>query len=103
MSGLHSGEIEYLARRMLGDVTTNDSRIRFCLSAIRWLGVFARDQLPDLTQMQRLFAFVFNIDPHDKPGQHWLAIYGPCDRPLEFFDLFCMPPSYYGFSTSFAY
>ena len=103
MSGLHSGEIVCLARRMLSDVTPNDSTIRFCLSSIRWLGVFARDELPDLTQMQRPFAFVFNNDPHDKPGQHWLAKYGPSDGPLEFFDSFGMPPSYYGLSTLFAY
>ena len=100
MSGLHSGEIECLARRMLCDVTPNDSTIRFCLSSIRWLGVFARDELPDLTQMQRPFAFGFNTDPHDKPGKHWIAIYGPSDGPLKFFDSFGMPPSYYGLSTS---
>ena len=103
MSGLHSGEIECLARRMLYDVTPNDSTIRFCLYPIRWLGVFARDELPELTHMQRILAFFFNTDPHDKPGQHWLAIYGPSDGPLEFIDLFGMRPSYYGFSTLFVY
>ena len=85
MSGLHSGEIKCLARRMLCDVTPNDSKIRFCFFSIRWLGVFARDELPDLMQMQQPFAFVFNTDPHDKLGQHWLAIYKPSDGPLEFF------------------
>ena len=70
---------------MLSDVTQNDSTIRFCISSIEWLGVFARDELPELRQMQRPFAFVFNNDPHDKPGQHWLAMYGPRDGPLEFF------------------
>ena len=103
MSGLHSGEIECLARRMLWDVTPNDSTIMFCLSPIRWPGVFARDELPDLTHMQRPFALVFNTDPHDKPGTHWLAIYGPSDEFLEFFDSFGMPPSYYGFFTSLVY
>ena len=66
--------------------------------------MFARDELPDLMHMQQPFALVFNTDPHDKPGQHWLAIYGPSDGPLKFFfDSFGMPPSYYGFSTSFIY
>ena len=53
--------------------------------------------------MQRPFAFFFNIDSHDKPGQHWLAIYGPIAGPLEFVDSFGMFHSYYGFCTLFAY
>ena len=65
--------------------------------------MFAGDELPALTQMQRPFAFILINDPHDKPGQYWLAIYGPSDGPLEFFDLFGMPPSYYGISTLFAF
>ena len=88
---------------MLFDVSPNESTIRYCLFPIRWLGVFARDKLPDLMYMQRPFALVFNTDPHDKPGQHWLAIYGPSDGPLEFYDSIGMRPSYYGFSTSFVY
>ena len=103
MSGLHSGEIECLARRMLCNVTPNDSTKWYSLSPIRWLGVFARDELPDLRHMQRPFALVVNTDPHDKPGQHWLAIYGPSDKPLKFFDSFGMLPSNYGFYTSFGY
>ena len=93
MSGLHSREIECLARRMLYDVTPNDSTKWYSLSPIRWLGVFARDELHDLRHMQRPFALVFNTDPHDKPGQHWLAIYGPSVGPLEFFliHLACLP------------
>ena len=88
---------------MLFDVTPNDSTIRYCLFPIRWLGVFARDKLPDLRHMQRPYALVYNTDPHDKPGKHLLAIYGPSDGPLEFFDSFGMPPSYYGFSILFVY
>jgi len=90
MTGLHTSEIECLARRV-------------CLPPVKWLGVFARDQLPDLTHVPRPFALVFNTDPHNKPGQHWLAIYGSRDGPLELFDSFGMPPSYYGFTISFIY
>ena len=67
MSDLHLGEIEWLVRRILCDVTPNDSTIKYCYSLIRWLGVFAREELPDLTQMQRPFAFGFNNNFHDKP------------------------------------
>ena len=92
MSGLHSGEIDCLTKRMLIDVTPNDSTIRYCIHSIRWLSVFAHDELPDLRHMQRPFALVLNTDPHDKSGQHWLTIYGPSDGPLEFFDLLaCFP------------
>lgn len=88
MSALHTGEIECLARRI-------------CLSPIHWLGVFARDQLPDLKQVPRPFALIVNTDPHDLPGQHWLAIYGPRDGPVELFDSFGMSADVYGFPMSF--
>lgn len=90
MSGLHTGEIECLARRV-------------CRPPLNWLGVFARDQLPNLKEIPRPFALVFNTDPHDKPGKHWLAIYGPRNGQLELFDSFGMNPDYYGLSYSFKY
>ena len=90
MSGLHTNEIECLASRV-------------CLSPVNWIGVFPRDKLPNLTNLPRPFALVFNTDPHDKPGKHWLAIFGPRDGPLELFDSFGMPPSYYGLSLLFIY
>ena len=72
--GLYDDEINCLAERMLKGITT------------RWLGVFARDELPSeeelLTQAQAKFglylpfALVFNNQPSSKPGQHWLAIFG---------------------------
>ena len=103
MSGLHSSEIECLARRMLFDENPNDSTIRYYLSSIRWLGLFARDKLTDLTQLKRYVVVVFNTDPHVKPGQHWLAIYRSCNWHLECFDSFGMPPFYYKLSTLFVY
>ena len=85
MSGLHTGEIEFLARQMLSDVTPNESivSIRAYRSPVHWLGVFASDQLPDLRDMQRPFALVFNTDSSNKPGQHWLSIFGPNEGPLS--------------------
>ena len=103
MGGLHTGEIECLARRMLCDVSPNlgFASPRIYLTQVNWLGVFARDELPNLMRVTRPFALVFNTDPHNKPGQHWLAIYGPNNGPIELFDSFGMPPSFYGFTNSF--
>ena len=105
MSELHNGKIECLARRMLSDVTPykNIASIRAYRAQVHWLGVFARDELPDLIHMQRPFALVFNTDPSKKPGQHWLSIFGPNEGPLEFIDLFGMPPSYYRLIYLFIY
>jgi len=86
--GLHAGEIDCLGSRMLAHDGT-----------VRWLGVFARDELPDLSRVPRPFALVLNTDPHDKPGQHWLAIYGPRNGRLELFDSFGMPAAYYKLDT----
>jgi len=61
----------------------------------RWLGVFARDELPELDKEARPFALVLNTDPRTKPGQHWLAIFGPEDGPIELFDSFGLAPSTY--------
>lgn len=82
---LFSNEIDCLVRRILS-----------VKDRVHWLGVFARDQLPDLSRQARPFALVFNSDPQDKPGQHWLAIYGPETGPLELFDSFGLSPGVYG-------
>ena len=107
--GLYAGEIDSLASRMLGDVTPyfataedarQETKTRY-VPAVSWLGVFARDQLPPLqelrlaTQERRPFALVFNTDPADRKGTHWLAMFGPSDGPLELFDSFALHPSLY--------
>jgi hypothetical protein len=81
---LFSNEIDCLVRRILS--------VR---DRVHWLGVFARDKLPDLSRQARPFALVFNSDPQDKPGQHWLAIYGPESGPIELFDSFGLSPHNY--------
>lgn len=85
MNGLHAAEIDCLLRRAL-------ARAPF----VRWLGVFARDELPDLKQERRPFALVLNTDPRSKPGQHWLAIFASLNGPIELFDSFGLSPSSYG-------
>ena len=103
MSGLHALEIECLARRMLFNNNNtdniNDSMWIRCHSqtpADRWLGVFARDELPDLSRERRPFALVLNSDPRDKAGQRWLSIFGPINKPIELFVSFGLSPALYG-------
>ena len=87
MRALHAGEIDCFARRL------------FLSRVAQWLGVYARDELPDLNHQHRPFALVLNTDPHDKPGQHWLAMYAPPSGPIELFDSFGFMPEFYGFDN----
>ena len=73
-SGLHAGEIKCLVSRLVNNV--------------RWLGVFARDELPDLTHEIRPWCLILNTDPKDQPVIHWLAFYAPSARSIELFDSF---------------
>ena len=80
-SGLYAGEIECLVSKLVDNV--------------RWLGVFDRDELPDLNREIRPWCIIFNTDPKDQPGTHWLALYAPSARSIELFDLFGFSPSMY--------
>ena len=80
-SGLHAGEIECLASKLVDHV--------------RWLGVFARDELPDLNREIRPLCLILNTDPNDQPGTHWLALYTPTARSIELFYSFGFSPSMY--------
>ena len=71
-SGLHAGEIECLVSRLVDNV--------------RWLGVFVREELPDLTREIRPWCQILNTDPKDQPGTHWLALYAPSACSIELFD-----------------
>ena len=74
-SGLHAGEIECLVSRLVDNV--------------RWHGVFARDELPDLTREIGPWCLILNTDPKYQPGTHWLALYALSARSIELFDSFC--------------
>ena len=50
-----------------------------------FLGVFARDKLPSL---KKNCCLVLNTHTHEKPGEHWLAIYVDENGFGEFFDSF---------------
>ena len=78
---LHAGQIECLLSRLV---------VR-----VRWLGVFAPDELPDLTVESRPWCLILNTDPRDQPGTHWLALYAPRAGLIELFDSFGFSPTNY--------
>ena len=69
------------------NTTQIDSILKRCrLTTYR--GVFASDQLPRVTGV-----LIANVDPINKPGSHWVAIYISADRQRgEFFDSFGRAP-----------
>ena len=84
-SGLHAGEIDCLVLRLV--------------NGVRWLGVFARDDLPDVTREKRPWCLILNTNPKDLPGTHWLALYSPQSGRIELFDSFGFSPSMYGLDS----
>ena len=62
-SGLHAGEIDCLVSKLV--------------NGVRWLGVFAREVLPDVTREIRPWCLILNTDPKTQAGTHWLALYAP--------------------------
>ena len=51
-------------------------------------GVYSCDTLPENARG----LIVCNTDPHDRPGEHWVAMYVDGERG-EFFDSFGRPPT----------
>ena len=78
-SGLYAGKIECLVSRLV--------------DGVRFLGVFARDELPDLTREIRPWCLILNTDPKNQAGTHWIALYAPLSGGIELFDSFGFSPS----------
>lgn len=57
-----------------------------------FIGVFPRDRLPESLPARRPLLAVCNTDPHDRPGEHWIAIYIERDSRGEYFDSFGEKP-----------
>ena len=53
-------------------------------------GVFARDQLPKSIKYPA--AMVWNTDPADQPGEHWVAAYFSEEGLGEYFDSYGLAP-----------
>ena len=73
-SGHHAREIDCLISRLVNGV---------CL-----LGVYARDELPDVTSEIRPSCLILTTDPKHQPGTHWLAFYSPLIGSIDLFDSF---------------
>ena len=50
-------------------------------------GVYAMDRLPQ----RKPGAYVINMDNHDEPGSHWVAVYDD-ERNVEYMDSYGLPP-----------
>ena len=89
MAALYTNQINFLGSQLLHD------------TKVRWLGTYARDQIPFLKNEKRPFALVVNTDVAAGPGEHWLALYAPRDSlKIEMFDSFGLPPNIYSFDPS---
>lgn len=59
---------------------------------VTFLGVFPKDRLPARIPSNPSL-LVANTDDHNKPGEHWIAIYfNPYNQHAEYFDSFGEPP-----------
>ena len=79
--GLNAGEIDCLIIRLL--------------NGIRLLGVFARDELPELFREIRPWCLFLNTDPKDQYGTHWLGRYALIAGGIELFNSFGLFPKIY--------
>ena len=84
-NGLHAGEIDCLVSRLVNEV--------------RWLGVFARNELPDFTCEILPWCLILNPDPKDQPGTHCLALYAPLSSGIDLFDSFGFSLSMYSLNV----
>src|SRR5882757_5972685 len=60
-----------------------------CKLSISFEGVFASDQIPKFCEQPA--ALVCNLDPHNRPGSHWVAMYIN-NGVGEYFDSYGLAP-----------
>ena len=85
--GLRASEIKDILDRALEEKKVN------------FLGVFARDQVPQITSHMSFPAcLVVNSAPASHGGEHWLALYFLDSTHCEFFDSYAFNPGFYGLS-----
>ena len=54
-------------------------------------GVFASDQLPSRPVRDRPQGYIVNVDPHDRPGSHWIALWTDEEGDCTVMDSFGLP------------
>jgi len=82
---------QHRAQRRRLDVDNNNNMDRDCINTLLWanvrrsnyLGCFPADELP--TPAKWPCSLVANTDPSGEPGTHWVAMYMPEPRVLEYF------------------
>ena len=90
MAAIYTNKINFLCSQLLYD------------TKVRWLGPYARDQIPSLKNDKRPFALEVNTDVAAGPGEHWLALYAPRDSfKIEMIDSLGLPPNLYFFDPYF--
>jgi len=57
-----------------------------------FLGVYARDRLPERLPNTRPLVIVCNTESHDHPGRHWIVLYLGSNSVGEYFDSLNQPP-----------
>ena len=96
MAALHTEQLEFLLVH-LAQRHTSENRV---IS----LSVFPANCIPSIRDAQQRaydVCFIVNTDPHDRPGQHWLAFYyDSTKRILEYFDSFGFPLKYHSVVNS---
>ena len=79
-------------KRQIEQILKLDARDKF-------RGVYPIDLLPKRQQG----AYVINLDKHDEPGSHWVAVYDD-GKTVEYFDSYGLPPTCLEFlGTSYNY
>ena len=64
----------------------------------QFLGVFAADELPDYIPVGK--GLIVNCCKRSLPGIHWVALYRPSSKRIEFFDSFGRDPWFYGLNIN---
>lgn len=72
--------------RQLNIIASKDTSLRRVFK-----GVYASNRIPRC--LQEPLGIVVNLDEHDKPGSHWVAIYAPLVGIVEYFDSYGLPPT----------
>ena len=65
-------------------------------STLRFGGVYPADEVPTVapspsSSTDSCYCYVANTDPHDKPGEHWVAFVALPNKCYEYFDPYGQP------------